>query len=57
MYFVGIIFVIYCLLKMFFYGLYELKTLNNKVGGISICILSVLSSIFTCGIIIYYYMI
>lgn len=57
MYFVGIFFVIYCFLKIFFYGLYEVKTLNNKIGGISICILSVLSSIFTSGIIIYYYII
>ncbi len=57
MYFVGIIFVIYCFLKMFFYGLYEVNTLNNKIGGVSICILSVLSSIFTIGIIIFYYII
>lgn len=55
--FVGIIFVIYCFLKMFFYGLYEVNTLNNKIGGVSICILSVLSSIFTIGIIIFYYII
>lgn len=57
MYFVGIIFVIYCFLKMFFYGLYEANTLNNKIGGISICILSFLSSIFTIGIIIFCYIV
>lgn len=57
MYFVGIVFVIYCFLKLFFYGVYEVKTLNNTVGGICICILSILSSIFTSGIIIYFYII
>lgn len=55
MYILGLVFVIYCFLKFFFYGIYEIKQLQNKAGGITICALAIISTIFTSGIIIYYY--
>ncbi len=55
MYILGLVFVIYCFLKFFFYGIYEIKQLQNKTGGITICALAIISTILTSGIIIYYY--
>lgn len=40
------IFSVYVLLKTVFYGIYEFKTLNNKVGGIAVICFSVLVVIF-----------
>lgn len=55
MFIVGLFFVVFCFLKFLFYGIYEIKILNNKIGGITICTLAVLSSIFTSSVIIYFY--
>ena len=55
MFIVGLFFIFFFFLKFLFYGIYEIKTLNNKVGGITICTLAVISSIFTSSIIIYFY--
>ena len=41
------IFSLYVLLKTIYYGIYELKTQNNKVGGIGVICFSVLVTIFT----------
>lgn len=37
MFIVGLFFIVFCFLKFLFYGIYEIKTLNNKIGGITIC--------------------
>lgn len=57
MFIVGMIFVFYCFLKLFFYGLYEFKEASNKTGGIAICILSILATIFTETVILIFYII
>lgn len=57
MFIVGLIFLLYCFLKFFFYGIYELKELQNKTGGYIICILATISFIFSSFIIIYFYII
>ena len=45
-YFLFITFSLYVLLKTIFYGLYEIKTQNNKSGGIGVIILSTFVTIF-----------
>lgn len=55
MYILGILFLIYCFLKLFFYGIYEIKNQNNKIGGSTICILSIASFFFSNWVIIHYY--
>ena len=57
MFIIGLIFLFYCFLKFFFYGIYELKELQNKTGGYIICILATVSFIFSSFIIIYFYII
>lgn len=44
---VFIIITIFILLKTIFYGLYEIKTQNNKSGGIAIICFSILVIVFT----------
>ncbi len=36
----------FVLLKTIFYGFYEIKTQNNKVGGVSVILFSVLVIVF-----------
>lgn len=43
----AIIFLIYCFLKTFYYGIFELKTKKNKPGGIVVCIYSILRASFS----------
>ena len=57
MFLIGLIFLLYCFLKFFFYGIYELKELNNKNGGYTICMLATISFIFSSYIIIKFYII
>lgn len=57
MFLIGLVFLLYCFLKFFFYGIYELKELNNKTGGYTICILATISFIFSSYIIINFYII
>lgn len=44
---VFVIITIFILLKIIFYGLYEINTQNNKSGGIAIICFSILVIIFT----------
>lgn len=44
--FLFLFFTIFILLKTVFYGLYEIKTQNNKSGGIGVIVFSVLTTIF-----------
>ena len=44
--FTFIIFTFFVLLKTIFYGFYEIKTQNNKVGGVSVILFSVLVIVF-----------
>lgn len=53
MYIVGLIYLFYCFIKLFFFGIYEIKELNNKAGGITICFLASLAFIFPSVIILY----
>lgn len=55
MYIIGLLFLLYCFLKFFFYGIFEINEMNNKVGGVTICILSILSFIFSSTIILYFF--
>ncbi len=47
MVFFGYAFIIFCFFKTFYYGLFELKTQNNKKAGIIFIFLSFLSLIFS----------
>ncbi len=42
-----IIITIFILLKTIFYGLYEINTENNKSGGITVIVFSILAVAFT----------
>lgn len=44
---VFVIITIFILLKIIFYGLYEINTQNNKSGGIAIICFSILVIVFT----------
>lgn len=44
---VFVIITIFILLKIIFYGLYEINTQNNKSGGIAIIFFSILVIVFT----------
>ena len=57
MYILGLIFLFYCFLKLFFYGIFEIKEMNNKAGGISICFLASIGFIFPAVIIIHFFVI
>lgn len=56
MYILSLIFCFYCFIKFFFYGIYEFEQ-KNKLGGIAICFLAVISLIFPSSVILYYYII
>ena len=53
MYFLSLVFILYCFIKFLFYGIYELEQ-NNKLGGIVICILAIISLVFPSAIILYF---
>lgn len=57
MYIIGLIFLFYCFLKLFFYGIFEIKEMNNKIGGISICLLASSGFIFPAIIILHFFII
>ena len=57
MYILGLIFNLYCFIKFFFYGIYEIEELKNIYGGIIICIISIISLLFSSAIILYFYVI
>lgn len=44
--YLAIIFLIYLFLKSIYYGLFEINEKNNKLGGIFVIILSIVSLIF-----------
>ena len=44
--FTFIFIIFFVLLKTIFYGFYEIKTQNNKVGGVSVILFSVLVIVF-----------
>lgn len=46
MYILYFIFIFYCFIKFFFYGIYEIEQ-KNKVGGFTICFLAILSLAFS----------
>lgn len=56
MYILALLFVFYCFIKFFFYGIYEIEQ-KNKLGGIAICILAIFSLIFPSSVILYFYII
>ena len=43
----AIFLLILCFLKTFYYGLYEFRQKENKLGGISVCLLAILRTYFT----------
>lgn len=57
MYIIGLIFLFYCFLKFFFYGIYEIKEMNNKIGGMSICLLASIGFIAPAMIILHFFII
>lgn len=42
-----VIITLFILIKTIFYGLYEINTQNNKNGGISVILFSVIAIVFT----------
>lgn len=44
--FLFLLFTFFILLKTVFYALYEIKTLNNKCGGIGVIVFSVAVTVF-----------
>ena len=44
--YIAIIFLIFCFLKCFYYGLYEMREKTNKPGGFACILLSILGLIF-----------
>lgn len=57
MYIISLIFILFCFIKFFFYGIYEITELKNRVAGIFICTLAIIALIFPYSIILYYYII
>ena len=52
--FLFIFFTIFILLKSIFYAFYEINTEKNKTGGIAIIALSIIATIFSNIIIVFY---
>ena len=52
--FIALVFLIFCFLKSFYYGIYEIKN-NNSTSGKIFCILSVLALIFPTVMLILFY--
>ena len=44
-------FIIFCFLKLFFYGIYEIEQ-KNKLGGIAICAFALIVLIFPSSVIL-----
>ena len=44
--FLFLIFSIFVLLKLFFYAIYEIKTQNNKSGGVAVIVFTVIVLVF-----------
>lgn len=57
MYIIGLIFLFYCFLKLFFYGIFEIKQMNNKIGGFTICFLASISFIFPATVLLHFFII
>lgn len=55
MYILGLLFILYCFIKLFFYGIYEIEEKKNTAGGMTICILAVFSLIFPSIVILRFF--
>lgn len=53
--FVAILFILYCFLKTLFYAIYEINSHKNKVGGITIIVISLIGFILPFSILIFFY--
>lgn len=54
MFFIAILFSLFCFLKSFYYGIYEIQN-NNSTSGKLFCLLSVIAFILPLIILIKYY--
>ncbi len=46
--YLALILLVWCFLKTFYYGIYEVKQKQNKPGGIAICLLAILRTYLPC---------
>lgn len=44
--YLGLILLIFCFFKTFYYGIYEINQKQNKSGGIAVCLLAILRTYF-----------
>lgn len=53
--YISILFLIYCFLKVFYYGIFELKYKKNKSGGIAVIIIAITGLILPISILLLFY--
>lgn len=53
--YLAIIFIIYTFIKSLYYGIFEINEKENKIGGITVIILSMIALIFPIFVLLFIY--